>query len=369
MNDRAQTHGPQIVNLADFEHAARQRMDRGAFDYVAGGAGDELSIQRNHSAWREIELWPRAGVDVSNIKTTTSLLGHDLDHPIILAPTAYASLAHPDAEAPVARAASNTAAVHVASSFASLPIEEIRGAAGAGQTWFQLYIQKDRSFTRHLIERVASAGCSALVITVDTPLLGPRDRESRTFGERPDLRRPNLDGLEGIETSGAHRTGEGALYSDVHDASVDWDDLAGIINDAPLPVLLKGIMHPDDAEHAIRSGASGIIVSNHGGRNLDSAPATAHALPGIVRRAAAIDRSIPVLIDGGLRRGEDVLKALALGARAVLIGRPYVYALAADGQSGVERCVRMLHRELTMAMALCGTVSIEQIRPRVLREL
>lgn len=334
-----------------------------AFEYVSGGAGDECTLTWNEQDWNAVRLRQRALVDVSQLDTSVQLFSRTLPHPILLAPTAYHQLVHPEGEVATARGASDAGAPMIVSSFGNTPIEDVARAT-TRPLWFQLYIQPDREFTRALVQRVEAAGCEALCLTVDTPVLGARYRETRTGFHLPDgLTRANLAGMSQVAADAAHRPPEGAIYSAVLEPRLTWKDVEWLRSIATVPVLLKGIMDPDDARLAVQHGASGVIVSNHGARNLDTVPSTAVALPRVVD---AIDGRLPVLVDGGIRRGTDVLKAIALGASAVLIGRPYLYGLAVDGSAGVTRVVRTLRTELEMAMALTGRTSVNAIDRSVL---
>jgi 4-hydroxymandelate oxidase len=352
-----------LASLADVERAARERMSPMANDYVNGGAGDEHTLRWNADAYRDIRLRSRVLVDVSRVDTSLRLLGLDLAHPILLAPTAYHKLVHPDGEVATARGASAARAAMIVSSFATLPIEAVARAAST-PLWFQLYVQPDRGFTRALVQRVEAAGCAAICLTVDTPVLGARDRETRIgFALPPGLTRANLEGLEGTAANAAHRPPEGTIYSEVLEPRLSWQDVAWLRGIATVPVLLKGIMDPDDAARAVQEGVDGLIVSNHGARNLDTVPATITALP---RIAEAVAGRVPILLDGGIRRGTDILKALALGASAVAIGRPCLHGLAVDGPAGVARVVQILRTELEMAMALTGRPTLGAIDRTVL---
>ncbi len=351
----------QLFDLADYERAAQRVMSTVAWEYVAAAAADEITARENQMAFTRLRLAPRALVDVSKLDTRVTLLGRELAHPILLAPTGYHKLAHPEGELATARGAAEAQATFVLSTVATVSIEEV-AAATASPLWFQLYVQTDRGFTRELVSRAEAAGYEALVLTVDTPVLGPRYRELRAnFNLPAGVERANFRGRVGA--TGSHRATEGSIFSATLDASLTWKDVEWLRSITKLPVLLKGIINPLDAALAAQSGAAGIIVSNHGGRNLDTAPATIEALPRVVANVAG---KIPVLVDGGIRHGTDVLKALALGANAVLIGRPYVYGLAVDGARGVARIVGMLRRELEMTMAHCGRPTIASIDSSVL---
>ena len=343
------------LNLFDYERAAKRKLAPAAWAYISGGAADEITLRWNRQALERIALWPRVLVDVSRIDTGLTLLGEKLAFPILLAPAAMHRIAHREGEVATARGAGEAGALLIVSSAATTAIEEIARAA-SGPLWFQLYVQRDRGFTRALVERVVAAGCRALCLTVDTPVIGIRDREVRAgYRLPPGLKMPNLLGAYEESDRAPHRPSEDAVYSAALEPALTWKDIGWLRSFARVPIVLKGILHPGDAEHAVAEGADGIIVSNHGARNLDTTPATIDALPQVAEKVGG---RIPVLMDGGIRRGTDVLKALALGANAVLIGRPYLYALAVGGAAGVTRSVRILHRELVMAMALSGTTSL-----------
>jgi 4-hydroxymandelate oxidase len=353
-----------LASLADFEKAARDKMSAMAYEYVSGGAGDELTLKWNQSAYTDIRLRPRVLVDVSHINTSVRLFGRELPHPILLAPTAYHKLIHPEGEIATVRGAAAARAAMIVSSFATVKFEEVARAAAGSPVWFQLYVQPDRGFTRALVQRAEVAGCEALCLTVDTPVLGARNRETRIgFSLPAGMTRANLEGLSGINPSAAHRPPEGAIYSAVLEPRLTWKDVDWLRGFAKVPVLLKGVLDADDAKRAVEAGVAGLVVSNHGARNLDTVPATVTALP---RIADVVAGRIPILIDGGIRRGTDVLKALALGASAVAIGRPYLYGLAVDGSAGVSRIVQILRTELEMAMALTGRASLAAIDRTVL---
>jgi 4-hydroxymandelate oxidase len=352
--------GPPI-NLFDFEALARQRISRMAFEYIASGAGDEITLRRNRECFDELRLQPRVLAGVGKIDTSLELFGERLDYPVLLAPTAYHKLVHPDGELAAVRGANAVRAPFVVSSFATVAVEEIARAAET-PLWFQLYVHPDRAFTRDLIGRVEAAGCRALCVTVDTPILGMRDRERRAgFRLPPGIERANLKALGVAVTKMGHFEG-GGNYT-ILDPAVNWETIAWIRSLTNLPVVLKGILSPDDARLACEHGASGIIVSNHGARNLDTVPATIEALPRVMER---VEGRVPVLLDGGIRRGTDIIKAIAYGAKAVLIGRPYLWGLGVAGAEGVEQVIRILRLELEAAMMLCGTPSLSRITPSAL---
>ena len=353
-----QTPGTPLASLSDYEKAAKSKMTPMAWEYVSGAAGDEITLAWNHDAYGDIKLRNRVLVDVSKVDTTTKLFDQTLAHPILIAPTAYHKLVHKDGEVATAQGAGRARATMIVSSFATTKIEEVAKAA-TQPLWFQLYVQPDREFTRELVARVHAAGVKALVLTVDTPVLGARNRETRIGFKLPEgVTRENLVGLDARVASATHRPPEGQIYSAVLEPRLTWKDVDWLRSISKVPVLLKGILDADDAKKAVESGASGIIVSNHGARNLDTVPATITALP---RVTEAVNGRIPVIVDGGIRRGTDVLKALALGASAVGIGRPYLYGLAVDGSAGVAHVVDILKTELEMSMALTGRTTIGAI--------
>ena len=345
----------ELVAIEDFEEVARRRLDAMTYAYIAGAAGDEISLRRNRSAFDALLLKPRVLRDVSHIDTTLELFGMALSAPLLLAPTAYHRMVHPDGELATARGAGAAGLPLVVSTLANTTFEDI-AAVATSPLWFQLYMQTDRGFARDLVQRVEAAGCRAICITVDTPVLGSRRREVRAgFGLPEGLERANLRGCPGATSS---HLDEGGVYSAVLDAAMTWEAIDWVRGFAKVPVLLKGILAPEDAVLAVEHGVAGIIVSNHGARNLDTTPATIEALPLVV---AAVDGRLPVLLDGGVRRGTDVVKALALGARAVLVGRPSLWGLAAAGAEGVEKVVKLLRTELVAAMALCGLPTLAAI--------
>lgn len=335
-----------------------------AQEYLASGAADEITLARNRAVFDSRLLNPRVLRDVGTLSTSVELLGTALAHPILLAPTAYHRLFHKQGELATADGAADAGAVYVVSSFATISMEKIAARTKMAK-WFQLYTPPDRSLCRDLIRRAEAAGYLAICLTVDTAVLGTRNREVRCGFELPrGMRRENLVGYDASVTRGAHFDRSGRRLT-ILNSSLTWDYVGWIRSETKLPVLLKGILAPEDARLAVEHGAAAIVVSNHGGRNLDSAPATLEALPAVARTVAG---RIPVLFDGGIRRGTDVLKALALGAGAVLIGRPYLYGLAVSGAKGVSKIVEILVEELRTAMALCGVDSLAQADRSVLWE-
>lgn len=341
------------INIADLERLAAERLDAGAHGYFAGGAGDERCLRRNCEAYTEWELWPRVLVDVSEVSTAATLLGSRLELPILVAPVAFQRLAHPGGEQAMARAAAAAGTVMVVSTLATTAPAEVAAAAPEGRRWLQLYCFKDRGVTRALIEEATHAGYEAIALTVDAPYAGPRERDLRSGFVLPgDLRTPAIDAAAG------QRTLSIAEVFELVDPSLTWSDLEDLCSETELPVLVKGILAAEDAQLAAEHGAAGVIVSNHGGRQLDSVPATIDALPSVVE---AICGRLEVLIDGGIRRGTDVAVALALGAQAVLVGRPVLWGLAVDGEAGAELALSILRRELELALALLGCPSPRQL--------
>lgn len=348
----------QVLDVAEFEALAKPAMSAMSYAYVSGAAADEITLAENSSHWQRIRLNPRVLVDVSRIDPSIELFGKKLSFPLLLAPAAYHRLYHPDGELAVARAADKAGIGLVISSYATEAIENITAACKA-TVWFQLYAQNQRDATLDLIQRAESAHCAAICVTVDTPVLGTRPREVRTrFCLPPGLQLPNLR-----HHNTQHVPAPGSIYSPMLNPQLTWKDVEWICSKATLPVVLKGILNPEDALQAVQTGVAGIIVSNHGGRNLDTTPSTAEALP---RIAEKVNGKLPILVDSGIRRGTDILKALGSGANATLIGRPYLYALAFAGAAGVMRLTEILHAEFLAALALTGRRSVPEVDQSVL---
>lgn len=344
------------LNVWDYERLAAERLDRGAHGYYAGGAGDELTLRDNVEAFRRWQLRPRVLMDVDTCTTATTVLGQAVSMPLLVAPVAFQRVAHPDGEVGMARAAKAAGTVMCMSTMATSTPAEV--AETDVQRWFQLYVFRDEGVTRELVGRVVDAGFTALVLTVDTPFLGRRERDLRTgFVIPPEFPVASLGqgGLTPAETF--------ALVS----ASVSWRDIERLASLSGLPVLVKGVLTAEDAKLACEHGAGGVVVSNHGGRQLDGVSATIDALEEVV---AAVDGRVEVLVDGGIRRGTDVVKALALGARAVLAGRAPLWGLVVDGEAGARHVLELLQAEILGALQLVGCVSPADVtRERAARRL
>jgi len=337
----------ELINLFDFEKKAEGVMPKMAYEYVASGAADENTLKWNREALDKIKIQTHVLNDVSKIDTKVSIFGQELAYPILIAPSAFHKIMHPEGEKATAHGAGLASTTYVVSSFTTTPIEEIAKVA-TQPLWFQLYLVNDKTFVKDLIQKVEAQGIKALCVTVDTPVTGARNRQQRVkFKLPPELNAPYM-----VDTSISRRQGQPLQVP------VTWKDIEWLKSFTKIPILLKGILNPADAEQAVKAGVSGIIVSNHGARNLDTVPATIEVLPHITRR---VNKKIPVLMDGGIRRGTDVVKAIALGANAVLVGRPICYGLACGGAEGVAKVLEILQKELQMAMALAGTASIARI--------
>ncbi len=336
-----QTDLSAIVNLYDFEQLALKKMERTAYEYVASGAGDEITMRWNREAFDNLKLNSKVLNDVTKLDTKITLFGEEMAFPILVAPTAFHKIMHLEGELATARGAGAANTVYVVSSYTTTPMEDIVEVA-TQPLWFQLYVRDDREFTKDLIHKVEDLGCKALCITVDTPIFGLRNRQKRANFVMPTH----------------HETPY--TLADIGNLKkpLTWKEIEWIKSFTKIPVLLKGIMNPDDAEKAVENGVSGIIVSNHSGRNLDTVPATIEVLPRIAER---VNKRIPILMDGGIRRGTDILKAIALGANAVLVGKPICFGLASGGAEGVAKVLEILQNELEIAMALTGRANIASI--------
>lgn len=343
-------------SLSEVEALAKAKLSKLAYDYAAGGAGAERTLAENVAAFGRWRFRPRFLVDVSKRSTATTLMGRSYPAPFGIAPTAFHKLFHPEGEAAVARAAAKKGVLHVVSTLGTTPLEEV---AAAGQPrWFQVYVHRDRDLTRSLVERAVASGYEALVLTVDAPVwaLRERDRKNR-FSLPPPLTLANFQRY----LDKADAAGPDGLANYVNrqlDPSLTWRDVAWLKDVSGLPVIVKGVLTGEDAALAVEHGAAGVWVSNHGGRMLDHVPATLDALPEVVE---AVRGRVPVMLDGGARRGADVLVALALGADFVFFGRQVVWALAAGGEAGVERALTLLAEELDNAMALTGRPTLADV--------
>ena len=334
--------------LDDYRNRAEKRMSSAAWGYLHGGAVDEISVERNSDRYAEIQLLPRVGLDVSELNLRQTMFGVEFPYPILLAPAALQKLFASEGELGTirgAKAASTPAVVSMESSISTLELSK-----EAGIFFQHMYIQKDRELTVQLVRMAEDAGASGIVLTLDNPVPGIRYRQDSGMIGLPDgVRRANFE-LGGVSQ----------LTGNYLDASTSWSDVEWLAAETELPVIVKGILHPDDARQAIDAGAEGLIASNHGGRNLDT---IAHPIDCVMALADAVGKRVPLLLDGGIRRGTDVLKALALGADAVLIGRPYIWGLAVDGEHGVTRVIETVQNEFSAAMALCGLPSLAGITP------
>jgi isopentenyl diphosphate isomerase/L-lactate dehydrogenase-like FMN-dependent dehydrogenase len=342
-----------FLSVADYERIAEERVEPGPWAYLAGGSGDEWTLRENRAAFARWAFRPRVLCDVSEISTATTVLGTKIELPVVVAPVAYQQLYHPDGDCATARGAAAAGAGLAVSTFCTRSHEEIAAAAPGLMQWCQLYVFRDRGVTREHLAEAAAAGCSAVVLTVDTPRLAQRERDLRIgFAVPSDLPLPYARAA--IGDAAKNPADQFALLDD----SVSWRDLEWIASEAQVPVILKGVVTREDAETAVEHGAAAVVVSNHGGRQLDGAPATLDALPEVVD---AIAGRAEVYLDGGIRRGTDVAKALALGARAVLAGRAPMFGLAAAGEDGVRHVLELLRDELTLALCLLGCTSPEEI--------
>jgi 4-hydroxymandelate oxidase len=339
----------------DFEAEARERLPQLVYDYYAGGAGDEWTLRENRRAFERWVLRPRFLVDSSNVDLRTTVLGTEIGCPVMVAPTAFHRLAHPDGELATARAAAAAGTLMVVSTISTTSMEDVADAS-AGPKWFQLYMHKDRGLTTGLVDRASRRGYSAIVLTVDTPLLGRRLRDERNnFTLPPGIGLANLEGIPLPADGGSNLF---RYFADQLEIAMTWDDVAWLRGLTSLPIVLKGILTAEDARLAMDAGVDGLVVSNHGGRQLDGAPAALDVVPEVV---AAVGGRAEVYMDGGVRRGTDVLKALGLGARAVMVGRPVLWGLAVDGEAGVVAVLSMLKAELALGMTLAGRARIADV--------
>jgi L-lactate dehydrogenase (cytochrome) len=377
------TRGP--ANVAEVRATARRRIPRPVFDFIEGGAEEEVTRRANLLAFRDYEFQPRALVDVSERSAATTVLGTSVSMPVLLAPCGLARLANTEGESATARAAADAGTVFTLSAMSSRSLEEV-AAAGSGPQWFQLYVWRDREVTETLVERARTSGYTALCFTIDVPVTGRRERDVRngmtipprpaprtlfSYASHPGWVRGALLG-EPItfrnfigQGSGDSAVALGSFVNSQLNPSMNWDDLVWLREIWSGPIVVKGIMRGEDAKRSIDLGADGVVVSNHGGRQLDGLPSTLSVLPEVVE---AVGSSAEVYIDGGIRRGTDVVKALALGARACMVGRPWMYGLAAGGEQGVRTVLDLFQREIDVSMALLGVRSVSELEPDLLRQ-
>ena len=348
------------INLFEYQSLASQQLPQMALDYYARGAWDEITLRDNCAAFERYKLRPRMLVDVSQRDLSTQIFGQSLQLPILIAPMAFQCLAHPEGEIATAKAAAKLGSVMVLSTMATKSIEEVASVSNQTPQWFQLYVHRDRGLTRALVERAYAAGFKALCLTVDAPVLGRREKDTHNqFVLPPGMELANLATLTNLEIP--YKPGESGLFAyflEQLNPGLTWADLEWLQSLSPLPLVVKGILRGDDAIRAVEHGAKGVIVSNHGGRQLDGAIASLDALSEVV---AAVGEKAEVLVDGGIRRGTDILKALALGAKAILLGRPVLWGLAVGGEAGVQHAIELLRDELDLAMALSGCAKLQDI--------
>lgn len=342
------------INIADYERLAAEVLNPGAYGYFAGGAGDEVTLRDNVAAFAGWQLCPRVLVDVGSASAATSALGTSISMPVLVAPVAFQRLAHPDGESAMARAAAAAGTIMCLSTIATARPAEVARAAPGARLWYQLYSFRDRGITDALLAEAAESGFEAIALTVDAPVAGWRERDMRTgFSIPPDVTVPSVAAAFGSDRPVTIQDVLGLV-----DPTLTWRDLESLVTRCSLPVLVKGVLSAEDAQLAVEHGAAGVVVSNHGGRQLDRVPASIHALPEVVEAVAG---RAEVFMDGGVRRGADVLVALALGARAVLVGRAPLWGLAVDGEDGARRVLEILRAELELALALCGCPTPESV--------
>lgn len=347
-----------ITNVMEFEAIAKENLPKMVYDYFASGAEDQWTLQENRNAFSRILFRPRILIDVSNIDLTTTVLGFKISMPIMLAPSAMHKMAHYEGEYATARAASAAGTIMTLSTLATSSVEEV-ASTGPGIRFFQLYVFKDRNLVAQLVKRAEKAGFKAIAVTVDTPILGRREADIKNrFVMPPHLTFKNFKGLDLGKMDKTDDSGLGSYIAEQFDRTLSWKDIKWLQTITHLPILVKGVLTAEDAILSVQAGAAGIIVSNHGARQLDYVPATIMALEEVVK---AVKGKIPVFLDGGIRRGTDVFKALALGASGVFIGRPVVYSLAAHGEAGVRKMLQMLRDEFELTMALSGCRSLKEI--------
>ncbi|CAN6886813.1 unnamed protein product [Brassica oleracea] len=348
----------EITNVTEYEAIAKEKLPKMVYDYYASGAEDQWTLQENRNAFARILFRPRILIDVSKIDMTTTILGFKISMPIMVAPTAMQKMAHPEGEYATARAASAAGTIMTLSSWATSSVEEV-ASTGPGIRFFQLYVYKNRNVVEQLVRRAERAGFKAIALTVDTPRLGRRESDIKNrFTLPPNLTLKNFEGLDLGKMDEANDSGLASYVAGQIDRTLSWKDVQWLQTITKMPILVKGVITGEDARIAVQAGAAGIIVSNHGARQLDYVPATISALEEVVK---ATQGRIPVFLDGGVRRGTDVFKALALGASGIFIGRPVVFSLAAEGEAGVRKMLQMLRDEFELTMALSGCRSLKEI--------
>jgi 4-hydroxymandelate oxidase len=350
----------ELISLADFEQAAREAMQPAALAYAEGGAGDEITLNDNVAAWRRLAIQPRVLVGVGQRDPSVTVLGRRRPHPLVIAPMAVQRLAHPDGEIAMARAAQATGAVFCLSTLGTATPAEVAAEVPGASRWFQLYVFSDRGVSRELVAQAAEHGYEALVVTVDLPVLGYRERERRLA-----LHTADAHAVAAAAAAGASGPLSPADFAALVDPDLGWDDIEQFAADSQLPVVLKGILAPEDARLACECGASAIVVSNHGGRQLDTVLSGVDALGPVLDE---VEGRIEVLVDGGIRRGTDVFKALALGARAVMVGRPALWGLGVAGDRGAQRVLEILLDEFDLALALAGAPHASGLERRFVRD-
>jgi 4-hydroxymandelate oxidase len=353
-----------LLNVADYETAARGALAKDVLDYYEGGALDEITLRENVAGWGRLKLYYHVLAGVGPRELTTTVLGRPISMPIAIAPTAFHKLACPDGEIAAARAAKEVGTLFILSSLSNTAMEAVFAEAGSPR-WFQLYIYKEREVTRSLVQRAEAAGAEAIVLTVDAPGLGTRERDMRNRFTLPEgLCVENLSPLGKGKMPEVKGSGLAAYVRDNFKSDLSFEDLDWLCGCTHLPVIVKGVCRGDDARRIAEHGAKAIVVSNHGGRQLDTAPATCEVLPHVVDVAGD---GCEIYVDGGIHRGSDILKAIALGARAVLIGRPILWGLSVSGQEGATDILGILRRELDEAMLLCGCTKLTDIQGSLLR--
>jgi isopentenyl diphosphate isomerase/L-lactate dehydrogenase-like FMN-dependent dehydrogenase len=349
-----------LVNVADFERRAAEVLEPGVHGYYAGGAGDEWTLRENVAAFGRHRLRPRVLVDVSAVSAATTVLGSPVSMPLLVAPTALHRLAHPDGEPATARAAAAAGTIYTLSTLATSRPREVSAEAPRAPRWFQLYVLRDRGVSQALLDEAVECGFDAIVLTVDAPRAGRRERDVRTgFAVPADVEMPAIRAAVGAPTAPSP-----VEFFSLLDTSITWSDLERLCTDCPLPVIVKGVHTAEDARLAADHGAAGVIVSNHGGRQLDGVPAALDMLPEV---AEEVGERVEVLMDGGVRRGTDVLVALALGARAVLVGRPILWGLACGGEAGALRVLEILRAEIELGLTLLGAPAAADVGPSHVR--